>query len=300
MCASRAGDRLPAIARGSRTASRVRLGTHISTRGKLAAVPARAVEMGAEAIQIFVGNPRGWAAPPGEPAADAAFRRGAADHGLTVLVHTAYLVNLGSPSPVTYERSVASVAHSLARATALGAAGVVVHTGSAVTDEGRDAGLRRVREALLPMLDALHPGAPGVWLEPTAGQGRSLVVTIDDLGPYLDALDHHPQVGVCLDTCHIYAAGYDIAAPGGMSVTIDRLVEVVGADRLAAIHANDSVEPCGSFRDRHARIGQGRIGLEPFRELLAHPAVAGRPVVLETPGGEPAHVADLTLLRSLR
>lgn len=297
MFASRAGEQ---PSERDDAAPRALIGTHISTGGRLATVPDRAVEMGAEAIQIFVGNPRGWATPAGEPHADAAFRRRAGEHGLTVMVHTAYLVNLGSPTAATYERSVASVAHALSRATALGAAGVVVHTGSSVTGGDRDAGLRQVRAALLPMLDALPPDGPGVWLEPTAGQGRSLVATLDDLGPYLAALDHHPHVGICLDTCHVFAAGYDVAAPGGMSATIDRLLEVAGSDRLAAIHANDSMEPCGSFRDRHARIGTGRIGLEPFRELLSHPAVAGRPVVLETPGGAAAHAADLTLLGSLR
>lgn len=276
------------------------VGTHLSTRGRLALVPERAADMGAEAIQIFVGNPRGWATPPGDPAADAAFRAGVAEHGITVLIHSAYLVNLGSPAQLTYERSIASVAHAFSRGAALGARGVVVHTGSCVTAGGRDAALRRVREALLPMLDALPGDAPDLWLEPTAGQGQSLAAGIDDLGPYLDALDRHPRAKICLDTCHAFAAGHDLAAPGGMTSTLDRLVSVAGTGRLAAVHANDSVDRCGTFRDRHARIGAGRIGLEPFRELLAHPAVAGLAVVLETPGGPEAHAADVELLKSLR
>lgn len=276
------------------------VGTHLSTRGNLAAVPDRAVAMGAEAIQIFIGNPRGWALSSGDPAADAAFRAGAAEHGLIVLIHSAYLVNLGSPTPATYECSVAAVAHALARGAAVGAAGVVVHTGSCVAPGGRVAALRQVRAALLPMLDALPDDAPDVWLEPTAGQGQSLAATVDDLGPYLDALDRHPRAKICLDTCHAFAAGHDLAGPGGMVATIDRLVEVAGAGRLAAVHANDSMDRCGSFRDRHERIGAGRIGLEPFRDLLAHPAVAGVPVVLETPGGPEAHAADVALLKRLR
>jgi deoxyribonuclease IV len=276
------------------------LGTHLSLHGDLAGVPARAAAMGAQAVQLFLGNPRGWATPAGVPGADATFRRAAADSGLVVLVHSAYLINLGSPTALTYERSVASVAHALARGTAVGAAGVVVHTGSYVAEGGRDAAMRQVREALLPMLDVLPAGAPDLLLEPTAGQGRSLAARIDDLGPYLDALERHPKVRICLDTCHAFVAGHDLSAPGGMTAMLDHLVGVTGAGRLAAVHANDSVHGCGSFRDRHERVGRGRIGLEPFRDLLAHPAVAGLPVVLETPGGSAAYAEDIALLDSLR
>ncbi|HSI93936.1 MAG TPA: deoxyribonuclease IV [Jiangellaceae bacterium] len=276
------------------------VGTHLSTGGNLATVPERAAAMGAEAVQIFLSNPRGWALPAGEPSADAAFRAGAAAHDLTVMIHSAYLVNLGSPTPLTYERSIASVAHALARGAAVGAAGVVVHTGSCVAVGGRDAALRQVREALLPMLDALPDEAPDLWLEPTAGQGQSLAASVDDLGPYLDTLDRHPRVKICFDTCHAFAAGHDLATPGGMAATLDLLVRVAGAGRLAAVHANDSMDVRGAFRDRHQRVGAGHIGLEPFRELLAHPAVAGVPVVLETPGGPTAHADDVALLKSLR
>jgi deoxyribonuclease-4 len=256
--------------------------------------------MDAEAIQIFLGNPRGWATHAGDPAADAMFRAGAAEHGLAVMVHSAYLVNLGSPSSLTYERSITSIAHAFSRGAAVGAQGVVVHTGSCVTDGGRDAAMRQVREALLPMLDVLPDDAPDLWLEPTAGQGQSLAAGVDDLEPYLDTLERHPRAKVCLDTCHAYAAGHDLAAPGGMTATLDRLVAIAGEGRLAAVHANDSAGARGTFHDRHERIGAGHIGLEPFRELLAHPAVAGLPVVLETPGGPEAHAADVALLKSLR
>lgn len=272
----------------------------MSTAGRLRSVPGRAAQMGAEAVQIFVGNPRGWATPRADPATDAAFRRNAAEHGLTVLVHSAYLVNLGSPTVETYERSVSSVAYALGRGAAIGATGVVVHTGSCVADGGRGQAMRQVRDALLPMLDTLPAEGPDLLLEPTAGQGRSLCATVDDLGTYLDALDRHPRAKVCLDTCHAFAAGHDLATPGGMTATLDRLVTVTGPGRLAAVHANDSMDRRGSFRDRHERIGAGQIGLEPFRELLAHPAVRGLPVVLETPGGPSAHAEDLRLLTSLR
>ena len=276
------------------------IGTHVSAGGRLATVPRRARDLGAESIQIFLGNPRGWATTAGVPAADAAFRAAAEEASMPVLVHTPYLVNLGSPTALTYERSVRSVAHAVTRARAVGAVGVVVHTGSCVDGGGHAQAMAQVREALLPILDELDDESPDVMLEPTAGQGRSLCATIDDLGPYLDALEYHPRAKICLDTCHVFAAGHDLAPAGSMSATLDRLVEVAGPGRLAAVHANDSMDVCGSFRDRHARIGAGHIGADPFRELLAHRAVAGLPVVLETPGGTDAHAEDLALLATLR
>ncbi len=278
------------------------LGTHLPAAGKPATVPERAAGMGASSVQVFLGNPRGWAMTPGDPDADAAFRAAARQHGLTVLVHAAYLVNLGSPVPETARRSAAALAHSLRRAREVGAAGVVVHTGSCVTAGSRDDAMRQVRELLLPQLDGLDdaPGGPQLLLEPTAGQGQSLCATIDDLEAYLAALDHHPQARVCLDTCHLYAAGHDLAAPGGMTAMLDRFADVAGTDRLGAVHANDSMDGCGSFRDRHQRIGKGHIGVAAFGELLHHKSVAGLPVVLETPGGPPAYAEDLSLLMELQ
>jgi deoxyribonuclease-4 len=256
--------------------------------------------IGAETVQVFVGNPRGWALSPGDPATDAAFAEACAARGVRSFVHTPYLVNLGSPTPATYERSVASVAHNLARAVRLGAEGVVVHTGSCVEEGALDAALRQVREGLLPVLDRLDDEAPWLLLEPTAGQGRSLCAGVDDLGPYLDALDRHPRVGICLDTCHVFAAGAPLDEAGGATRTLDRLVEVAGAGRLRLVHANDSKDPRGSFRDRHEQIGEGHVGTDAFTELFAHPATDGVPFVAETPGsGEPAGPC-LPLLKKLR
>ncbi|AYY15530.1 deoxyribonuclease IV [Actinobacteria bacterium YIM 96077] len=276
------------------------IGTHLATAGKLATVPERAADLGAESVQVFLGNPRGWATTPGDPASDAAFRACAAARSMPVLVHAPYLVNVGSPTPLTYERSKASVAHAMRRGHEVGASGVVVHTGSCVAQGSRDAAMKQVREALLPVLDGIDDDGPALLLEPTAGQGQSLCATIDDLASYLDVLDHHPRARICFDTCHAFAAGHDVAEPGGMTAALDALVSVAGPGRLAAIHANDSKDVRGSFRDRHERIGAGHIGSAAFAELLRHPAVAGLPVVLETPGGPPAYAEDLALLRKLR
>ena len=265
------------------------IGSHVKVgKGLVAGALGSAEAIGAEALQVFVGNPRGWAHSTGNPAADEAFRRRCAEAGLRTFVHSPYLVNLGSPTPVTYERSVASIAHNLARAAAIGAEGVVVHTGSCVDEGSLDAAMRQVREGLLPILDMLDEDAPWLLLEPTAGQGRSLCAGVDDLEAYLAALDRHPRVGICLDTCHVFAAGAPLDEPGGMTRTLDRLVELAGPGRLRLVHANDSRDPRGSLRDRHEQIGHGTIGDGAFVELLAHPASAGVPLVAETPrSGDP-------------
>jgi deoxyribonuclease-4 len=277
------------------------IGSHVKVgRGLVEGALATAERIGAETVQVFAGNPRGWAHSAGDPRTDAAFRTGCAERGIRAWVHAPYLVNLGSPTAATYERSVASVAHNLARAAAIGAEGVVVHTGSCVDEGSLGAAMRQVREGLLPVLELLDDAAPWLLLEPTAGQGRSLCAGVEDLAAYLDALDRHPRVGVCLDTCHVFAAGAPLDEPGGATATLDRLVEVAGPGRLRLVHANDSKDPRGSSRDRHERIGDGHIGLPAFTELLEHPATAGVPLVLETPGsGEPASPC-LPLLQKLR
>lgn len=283
------------------------VGTHVPVGRNLRdGALATARELGCETLQVFVGNPRGWALSPGDPAIDAGFADGCRADGLRSFVHTPYLVNLGSPTSTTYERSAAVVGHNLERAARLGAEGVVVHTGSYVEQDDEQAparhsaALRRVREALMPLLDRLDEDAPFLLLEPTAGQGRSLCAGVDDLGPYLDVLDHHPKVGICLDTCHVFAAGAPLDEPGGTRATLDRLVDIAGAGRLRLVHANDSLDVRGSMRDRHEKIGQGHIGIGAFEELFDHPATEGVPIILETPGSRSSDDPDIALLKKLR
>ena len=282
------------------------IGTHVKVgKGLVAGALAAADAVGCEALQLFVGNPRGWALAAGDPAEDDRFRALAAARGLRVVIHAPYLVNLGSPTPETVDRSVATVVQNLARAARLGAEGVVVHTGSYVDPAGsagaHDAALRRVREALLPVLDAIaDDAAPWLLLEPTAGQGRSLCAGVDDLEPYLAALDHHPKAGVCLDTCHVFAAGAPLDEPGGTTATVDRLVEIGGPGRLRLIHANDSMDVRGALKDRHQHLGLGHIGVEAFAELFAHPATAGVPLILETPGSRDPGNGEFRVLRAIR
>lgn len=279
------------------------VGTHVPTAGGLARRALPYVDAtAAEAAQLYVSNSRGWALPPGDPAQDIAFRDGCDELGLPVFIHASLLVNLGSPSADTLERSVATLAHAVTRAVAIGATGVVFHAGSAV-DAGRaDAALAQVREVLLPLLDtAAAVRGPRLLVEPSAGGGRSLASRVEHLEPYLDAVERHPWLGVCFDTCHAWAAGHDLARPGGMTETLDALVAAVGTDRLWLVHANDSRDLCGSARDRHESIGKGSIGEAAFAELMAHPATAGVPVIVETPTDGPAgHGGDVEALKRLR
>jgi deoxyribonuclease-4 len=277
------------------------IGAHVPVAGGLATGGLRyAAQIGAEAVQVFVSNPRGWAAAVGRPEEDERLRAHSEDTGMPVFVHSPYLINFGSPNAQTVASSVASVRHSLLRGAAIGAQGVVVHTGSAVSQPREDA-VRQLREHLLPLLEEIPADGPDLLLEPMAGQGAMLCATVEDLGPYFDVLDRHPRLGVCLDTCHAFAAGHDLAAPGGVALTLDRLAATVGADRLKLIHANDSKDVCGSAKDRHENIGAGRIGAEPFAELFRHPVSRGVPLVIETPGrGPDPHRADVDTLKSLR
>ncbi|MCX5148180.1 deoxyribonuclease IV [Streptomyces sp. NBC_00320] len=278
------------------------VGGHVPVAGGLASVGLTyAREMGAEAVQVFVANPRGWATPVGNPAQDELFRAGCAAGSVPAYVHAPYLINFGSHTEATVEKSVEALRHSLRRGREIGALGVVVHTGSATGGRPREAAYAQVREHMLPLLDELvHDDDPFLLLESTAGQGSSLCSRTWDFGPYFEALEHHPKLGICLDTCHIFAAGHDLAEPGGAKQTLDLLVDTVGQGRLKLIHANDSKEGVGAHKDRHANIGQGHIGRDAFAELFTHPATEGVPLIIETPGGKEGHAADVALLKELR
>lgn len=281
--------------------ARSRIGAHTPTTGGMAK---RSIEYakttGAEVIQVFASSPRMWAMPASKPDLDEAFKTKAAALDIQTYVHAPFLINLGSPTPATYENSLASTAYSLQRASDIDALGVVIHTGSAVDVNYVETAWRQIHEGMMPILNALKDDSPFLLLEPTAGQGQSLVKKLDDLENYLKALEYHPKVGICLDTCHVFAAGHDIAIKGGMTKVLDLLVEVAGKERFKLVHANDSMDVCGALKDRHQNIGDGHIGVAPFAELLAHPATAGVPLVLETPGMEDKHTSEVALLKSLR
>jgi deoxyribonuclease-4 len=282
------------------------IGSHATVTGGVATGGlAYAAEVGAEVIQVFVSNPRGWAASPGDAGQDARLR----ESEIPVFVHATYMINLGSGNPEVAAKSADAVAHALRRGAEIGARGVVVHTGSAAgwaaEGDGRERALRQIGEIALPLLDKLGDDDPDLLFEPMAGQGQMLCARAGDLATYLSAVEHHPKAGVCLDTCHLFAAGHDLTAEGGVAAMLGELGTVTGStatgtgdDRVKLVHANDSVLGCGSKRDRHETIGAGMIGTAPFRELLA--ALPGVPFVVETPGGKAGHAKDIATLKELR
>lgn len=279
------------------------IGSHATVTGGLATGGLRyAAEVGAEVIQVFVSSPRGWAAGQGDAAEDARLR----ESGMPVFVHATYLVNLGSGSPEVAGKSAEAIAYALRRGAEIGARGVVVHAGSAVGwtgDQAREQALRQIGELTLPLLDKLGEDDPDLLFEPMAGQGQMLCARTGDVATYLAAVEHHPKAGLCLDTCHLFAAGHDLAAPGGTAAMLSELAAAAGpaagtAARVRLVHANDSLLGCGSRRDRHEAIGAGQIGSGAFRELLA--ALPGVPFVVETPGGKAGHARDIATLKGLR
>lgn len=285
----------------SKKSLRPRIGAHVPTSGGMAKRSIQyATTIQAEAIQVFASNPRGWAMPDSNPEADEAFRSKAVELDIETYVHAPFLINLGSPTEATYKNSVASTAYSLKRGREIGAVGVVIHTGSAVDEAHVAKAWKQIKTGVMPILEKLDDEDPWLLLEPTAGQGQSLVKKLDDLKNYFEALEWHPKVGVCLDTCHVFAAGHDIKSKGGMKATLDLLVEIAGKERIQLIHANDSMDVLGSLKDRHANLGEGEVGTKPFEELLAHPAVINAPLILETPGEEPEHGREVSLLKKMR
>ncbi|GAA3384271.1 deoxyribonuclease IV [Cryptosporangium minutisporangium] len=278
------------------------IGAHVFASGGLAkrGIP-YAERIGATAVQVFVSNPRGWALSAGVPAQDELFAAWSAEREVPVYVHATLLVNLGSNAETTVEKSVASLRHTVARGRAIGARGVVFHAGSSLGIERRSEAYGQLREHLLPLLDELTPDDPDLLVEPTAGGGFALASRVEDLAEYYAAVDDHPRLRVCLDTCHAHAAGHDLSEPGGLTKTLDALVDTVGHGRLALVHANDSRDPVGSLRDRHTALGAGTIGADAFAALFTHPAAVGVPIIVETPSEDDGagHVADIALLHRL-
>jgi deoxyribonuclease-4 len=272
-------------------------GAHLSIAGGYHRALLAAQEHGCPTVQLFTKQPSQWAAAPITPEQAQTFRDTLAQTGLRqVMVHDSYLINLASPDPALYRRSLDAFVEEMGRAEALGVSYLVMHPGSHV-DSGEEAGLLRVAQAL----DEAHTRCEGfhvrVLLETTAGQGSNLGYRFEHLASILDYMTHNARLGVCLDTCHVFAAGYPLAPEKQYQATMSEFDRIVGLDRLAAFHVNDSVKGLGSRVDRHAHIGKGELGLEPFRLLVNDERFRDHPMVVETP---PEGVADdLAALRGL-
>ncbi|MFI6868501.1 deoxyribonuclease IV [Nocardia sp. NPDC050406] len=276
-------------------AERSRIGSHVAVSGGLVKVGLReAREVGAEIVQLFAGNPRGWAQSSGNAREDMAFREACGELDIDVVVHAPHLLNFGSPDPETVRRSAEALGGILRRAESLGATAVVVHTGSSVRADLRASALAGLHDTIAPLVDAA-PATVRVLVEPTAGGGAALASTIDSTLEYLDALDD-ARVGVCLDTCHLHAAGEDLSDPDRLPKSIAALTDSIGTERLGLIHVNDSRDPAGSRRDRHESLGKGTIGEVGLSKLFSIPQLRGVPLLVETP----THREDVAVLARLR
>ena len=262
------------------------LGAHMSVAGGLPRAVERAVVHRCDALQIFAKNANQWRGRelPREEVREFRTRVEAAGIG-PVVSHASYLINLASTNPVLRQQSLGAMGDEIDRAEALGLLGVVLHPGAYTIGSEAD-GLTLIAEGLLDLLRARRRGKTMILLEHTAGQGTSLGATFEQLASIMAKMNDHRRVGVCLDTCHLIASGYDICAPEGYASTFKQFGRLVGFDRLKAFHLNDSKKPLGSRVDRHEHIGRGYLGLEPFRRIVNDRRFRGLPMLLETPKAE--------------
>jgi deoxyribonuclease IV len=276
------------------------LGAHVPTAGGLFRAPENGRAIAATAIQVFTRNQRQWAAAPLSAGEVRAFRSSLAGSGVeAVLSHASYLINLASLVPDFLRRSRETLVAELRRCHDLGIPYAIVHPGAHM-GAGEAAGLRAVARSLDHVLGRTRRLRSAVLLEVTAGQGSCLAHRFEHLAEVLAQVRDPDRVGVCLDTCHLLAAGYDLATPRGYERTLAEFDRLVGLPKLKAIHLNDSKLGLGSRRDRHAPVGEGHLGLRAFGRILNDPRLAGVPMVLETPGGLPAWQREIALLRGLR
>jgi deoxyribonuclease-4 len=283
----------------------------MSVAGGLPNAVDRAVVHGCEALQIFAKNANRWRGRPLDDEEVGAFRTRLDAAGIgPVVSHASYLINLATAAPALREQSIAAFIDELDRAERLGLRGVVIHPGTCTS--GRDEeGLRRIAASIRRALRARPRRKTMVLLEHTAGQGRTLGHRFEHLAAIIDHVNGSPRVGVCLDTCHLVASGYDIVSEAGYRETLEDFDRLVGFDRLEVFHGNDSKRPCASRVDRHEHIGRGCLGTEPFRRLLHDPRFTDLPLLIETEkssrttrpdtiAADPLDVMNLTLLRRLR
>lgn len=275
------------------------LGAHVSTAGGIHTAIDRAEALGADALQLFTQSPRMWKPTVHDPANLERFLKRRAEAGIgAVLCHALYLVNLASPDAGIHEKSLTALRATVDTASAIEADGVVLHVGSH-QGAGFEAALERVAPALAGVLERCS-GPTWLLLEDSAGAGGTIGRSLEELAAIVERLDRHPRLGVCLDSCHLYVSGWDVADHATVDRLLDELDGSIGLDRLRALHVNDSKAPLGSNRDRHENVGAGLIG-EGLGVLVGHPRLQDLPAVLETPGpeGKGPDAAELRRLREL-
>ncbi len=260
------------------------IGAHVSTAGGLVNAHARGMEIGADAIQVFNQSPRMWR-PTRWKDDDIAEFRELMDAGpiRSVVIHAVYLINCASKDPEIREKSLASLVHSLRMGDAIGAAGVVLHPGSTVGEPHEEA-LARVGDALRHALEESER-CP-LLLEDTAGAGNTIGRSFEELAELFELAGGHERLGLCLDSCHLLASGFDVRTADGLTEVMDSCASLVGEGRLRCLHVNDSQTPLGSNRDRHAALGDGELGARGCAAFLSEPRFEGLPALFEGPGAE--------------
>jgi deoxyribonuclease IV len=274
----------------------VQLGAHVSTSGGIHTAIDRIEAMGGECVQVFTQSPRTWRPTNHDPANFERFKERRAEAGIgAVACHALYLLNLASPDEDIYSKSVETLKNTVDVACAIEADAVVFHVGSHL-GSGFDAGLERVVPALA---DALTRCSETTWLcmENSAGAGGTIGRSLEELGALYEALDRHPRLGVCLDSCHLFVSGYDVTDHAEFDRVVEDVDRLIGLERLRCLHVNDSKAPLGSNRDRHDNIGDGLMG-DKLGVFLAHPKVQELPALLEVPGD--GHGPDAEQMRMLK
>lgn len=278
----------------------MRIGAHVSAAGGLDRAIDRAVELGAEAAQLFCSPPQGWAFKPVPPEVALDFRKKATAGDIDrVFLHGVYLVNLGTENPVNLRRGIESLTNYATVASAIGASGVIFHPGS---HKGR--GYEAIFQQTVDAITKILQGSPDdAWLiiENMAGMGNHIGANFQELGRIIQAVGN-PRVKICIDIQHAFASGYNINDPDGIEEVMDEFDRYIGLSNLAVVHANDSKKPLGSGVDRHENIGQGEIGLSGFRVIMSHAAFRDVPFLLEVPGfeGNGPDKQNLDILKDLR
>ncbi len=276
------------------------IGAHVSPAGGLDRAIDRAAEIGAEAVQLFCSSPRGWAFKPLSDEAVTAFRQKSKDNGIgPAFLHGIYLVNLGTPDGDHLKKGIGSLINYMDMASAIGGKGVIFHGGS-----HKGAGYEGIFQQTVDSFKEVLAGSPkdtNLILENSAGMGNHIGSSFAEIGRILKAVDS-PQVRVCLDTQHAFAAGYEMTTSEGVARAMEEFDKEIGLDKLAAVHANDSKTPFASGVDRHQNIGQGHMGEDAFVAIMAHPAFRDVPFLLEVPGleGKGPDKPNVDLLKQLR
>jgi deoxyribonuclease IV len=260
----------------------VEFGAHMSSSGGIDSAIDRIVAVGGDCVQVFTQSPRMWRPTDHKPEAIERFREKRSEAGIGgVVCHALYLVNLAAPDDAIYEKSIRAMRSTVDAASAIGADAVIFHVGSHL-GAGFEVGLERTTAALTQILERCD-GDTWLLMENSAGSGATIGRSLEELAVLMERLDHHPRLGICLDSCHLYASGYEVSDPAAVDELVSELDGRIGLDRLRALHINDSAVPLGANSDRHANIGEGLMG-ENLGAFLSHPAFQHLSAYLEVPG----------------